>query len=191
MITIAIDTAAEENWLLKYFRPLYKKFFLEVSGVVFYHPLYLSRLVTKPTMRLCAKRRLRSALGIRPFWSVFAVHMKKPWFLSYPLSAQRRFWSPWRIWVFAGRTLILSVLSCRGSTFFLTLLKEDIKEDVIYLWRYSGFLFCLPLFFLLFFFVFFSFFCRQNWLSLSLRNLYTEQTLHSHLWWFRQISFSR
>ena len=66
MITIAIDTAAEENCLLQYFRPLYKKFFLEVSGIVFYHPQYLSRLMTKPTMRLCAKRRLRSALGIRP-----------------------------------------------------------------------------------------------------------------------------
>ena len=26
---------------------------------------------------------------------IFAVCMKKPWFLSYPLSAQRRFWSDW------------------------------------------------------------------------------------------------
>ena len=30
------------------------------------------------------------SLGIRPVWSVFAVHMKKAWLLSYPLSAQRR-----------------------------------------------------------------------------------------------------
>ena len=28
--------------------------------------------------------------GHRPVWSVFAVRMKKPWVLSYPLSAQRR-----------------------------------------------------------------------------------------------------
>ena len=35
------------------------------------------------------------SLGIRPVWSVFAVRMKKPWFLSYPLSAQRRLWSDW------------------------------------------------------------------------------------------------
>ena len=30
-------------------------------------------------------------------WSdqVFTVHMKKPWVLSYPLSAQRRLWSDW------------------------------------------------------------------------------------------------
>ena len=50
---------------------------------------------------------------------VFAVSMKKSWVLSYPLSAQRRLWSDWAgaqlIWVFAGRTLILLVLSCRGS----------------------------------------------------------------------------
>ena len=26
---------------------------------------------------------------------VFAVHMKKPWVLSYPLSAQQRLWSDW------------------------------------------------------------------------------------------------
>ena len=48
-----------------------------------------------------------------------AVRMKKAWVLSYPLSAQRRLWSDWRmprlIWVFPGCTLILLVLSCRGS----------------------------------------------------------------------------
>ena len=43
---------------------------------------------------------------------VFAARMKKPWVLSYPLSALRR---PRLIWVFAGRTLVLLVLSCRGS----------------------------------------------------------------------------
>ena len=32
-------------------------------------------------------------LGICPVWSVFAVSMKKPWSLSYPLSAQQRLWS--------------------------------------------------------------------------------------------------
>ena len=50
---------------------------------------------------------------------VFAVRMKKAWVHSNTLSAQRRLWSdlrmPRRIWVVAGRTLILFVLSCRGS----------------------------------------------------------------------------
>ena len=26
---------------------------------------------------------------------VFSVHMKKPWVLNHPLSAQQRFWSDW------------------------------------------------------------------------------------------------
>ena len=46
---------------------------------------------------------------------VFTVHMKKPWFLSYLLSTQRRFLSDWAdaqlICVFAGRKVILLVLS--------------------------------------------------------------------------------
>ena len=50
---------------------------------------------------------------------VFAVRMEKAWVLSYPLGAQGRLWSDWRmprlIWVFAGRTLTLLVLSWGGS----------------------------------------------------------------------------
>ena len=44
--------------------------------------MYMSHLMTKPTMWLCAQRRLRSA------WA-------SAWVLSYPLSAQRRLWSDW------------------------------------------------------------------------------------------------
>ena len=29
------------------------------------------------------------------FWSVLAVHIKKAWVLSYPMSAQQRLWSDW------------------------------------------------------------------------------------------------
>ena len=42
---------------------------------------------------------------------VFAVRMKKAWVLSYPLSGGM----PRLIWVFAGHTVTLLVLSCRGS----------------------------------------------------------------------------
>ena len=35
------------------------------------------------------------SLCICPVWSVFTVRLKKPWVLSYPLSAQRRHWSDW------------------------------------------------------------------------------------------------
>ena len=50
---------------------------------------------------------------------VFAVHMKKAWTLSYPLSAQRRLWSDWAD-VFAGRTTTLLVLSRGGSFCFIS-----------------------------------------------------------------------
>ena len=46
---------------------------------------------------------------------VFAVRMKKPCALNYQLSAPGRLWMPRLIRVFVGRTLILLVLSCRGS----------------------------------------------------------------------------
>ena len=81
---------------------------------------YMSCDMTKPTKWVCAQRRLRSAWASAQS-EQFAVRMKKAWVLSYPLSAQRRLWSDWGdrmprlIWVFAGRTLILLVLSCRGS----------------------------------------------------------------------------
>ena len=50
---------------------------------------------------------------------VFAVRMKKPWVLSYSLSASegsdQTGRMPRSIWVFAGHKLIFLVLSCRGS----------------------------------------------------------------------------
>ena len=46
-------------------------------------------------LRQTDRRPVQISLGIRPVWSVFAVHVKKPWVLSYPLSAQRRLWSDW------------------------------------------------------------------------------------------------
>ena len=51
---------------------------------------------------------------------------KKHWVLSYPLSASKDSYQTGRmprlIWVFAGRRLILLVLSCRGSIFYVSLL---------------------------------------------------------------------
>ena len=51
---------------------------------------------------------------------VFAVRMKKAWGLSYSLSIQWKLWSDWAR-VFAGRTVILLVLSCGISPNFETL----------------------------------------------------------------------
>ena len=54
---------------------------------------------------------------------VFAVQMKKPWVLSYPLSTRQRLWSDWADaqtgLSLDGRTLIFLVLSCRSSCLFI------------------------------------------------------------------------
>ena len=57
--------------------------------------VYLSRLMTKPTMWLCAQRDSDQPGHPPSLIRVFAVCMKKPWVLSYPLSTQRRLWSDW------------------------------------------------------------------------------------------------
>ena len=92
---------------------------------------HLSLIMTKP-----AKWHLRSAdtqisLGIHPDWSVFAVRMKKAWYLSYPLRAQWRLirlggcpgWS--ESWLAAH--VILLVLSWCGSycKFIKTMANEN------------------------------------------------------------------
>ena len=66
------------------------------------------------------------SLGIHPpsLISVFAVRMKLPWVLSYPLSAQRRLWSDWvdaqaDLNLFAWRTVISLGLSWGGSHEFV------------------------------------------------------------------------
>ena len=67
---------------------------------------------------------------------VFAVRMKKAWVLSYPLSAQRRLWS--EIWVFAGRTAILLVLS-RGGSFtdwhYLNMCNTNFLQQLCWMYR--------------------------------------------------------
>ena len=61
-------------------------------------PIYINEMsydMTKPTMWLCAPRRLRSAwASTQSDQSLRCLH-KKAWVFSYPLSAQRRLWSDW------------------------------------------------------------------------------------------------
>ena len=79
----------------------------------------MSREMTKSTKWVCAQRR-QISLGIRPVWSDSSLCAK--WVAKDPrfLHADRENSDqtgrmPRLIWVFAGRTLILLVLSCRGS----------------------------------------------------------------------------
>ena len=81
--------------------------------------------MTKPTKWLCAQRRLRSAWASANLIRVFAVRVKKALVLSYPLSenSDQTGRMPRLIWVFAGRTVTLLVLSCCGS-FVLRSMKQ-------------------------------------------------------------------
>ena len=92
-----------------------------IVSIVMAKPLAISKLrkprYDKTNKMSVPPAKTQISLGIRPVWSVFTVRMKKAGVLSYPFSAQ---WTLIRlggclIWVFAGRTLILLVLSCRGS----------------------------------------------------------------------------
>ena len=83
---------------------------------------HLSRAMTKPTMWLWAQQRLRSAWA---FWSEPSLStwrklgsLATHWVHSEDSDQTGRM--PRLIWVFAGRTLILLVLSCRGSFQFLS-----------------------------------------------------------------------
>ena len=81
--------------------------------------LYLSRDMTKPTMWLCAQRRLRSAwASAQSDQSSLCAQwvVKDPSFLH--ANSKDSDWTgrmPRLIWVFAGRTFILLVLSRGGS----------------------------------------------------------------------------
>ena len=57
----------------------------------------LSPLMTRKNNKMvCAPSEDSDQPGHLPrLIRVFAVHMKKAWVLSYPLSTQRRFWSDW------------------------------------------------------------------------------------------------
>ena len=51
--------------------------------------------MSKPRKWYVRPAKTQISLGIRPVWSVFDVHMKRAWVLSYPLSTQWRLWSDW------------------------------------------------------------------------------------------------
>ena len=81
---------------------------------------HMSHDMTKPTKWVCAQRRLQVSLGIRPVWSASSLCAqrvaKDPSFLHADSEDSDQIGRmPRLIWVFARRTAILLVLSCRGS----------------------------------------------------------------------------
>ena len=85
-----------------------------------------------------------------PVWSVSAVCMTKALVLSYLLSAQRWLWSdsaqPRLTGVFAGRTVILLVLSWSGSNlslkWALTVIQLSWMKTVVFLCPNYEYMYC-------------------------------------------------
>ena len=94
-----------------------------MSWLTSFYSRYLSRSMTKPTKWPVCQTKTHISLGIRLVWLVFAVRMKKPWILSYPLRVQQRLirlggcpgWSELSL----GAQVILLVLSCCGTNYSL------------------------------------------------------------------------
>ena len=79
----------------------------------------MSRDMTKPTKWVCAQRRLRSAWASAQCDPSLRCQHEETLFLAtdwaYSEDSDQTGRMPRLIWVFAGRTLILLVLICRGS----------------------------------------------------------------------------
>ena len=72
---------------------------------------------------------------------VFAVHMKKPWALSYPLIAQRRLWSAWAdLSLRWAHTFTLLVLSCHGSNDVVSI-TDCLHLELYFYWMLKIFFF--------------------------------------------------
>ena len=92
--------------------------------------------MTKPTKWHVHPSKTQISLGICPVWSVFAVHMKKAWVLSYPLSAQRRLWSDWADLSFPWvHSHFVGFCSWGGSCSFRSWVGQYCWKFVAHLWR--------------------------------------------------------
>ena len=81
---------------------------------------YLSRLMTKPTKWHVRPAKTQISLGIRPVWSESSLSAwRKLVSLATHWAQSQDSDQTGRIWVFAGRTVILLVLSWGDSFYFL------------------------------------------------------------------------
>ena len=79
------------------------------------------------------------SLGIRPVWSESSLGAqwvaKGPMFLHADSEdSDQTGWMPRLIWVIAGRTATLLVLSCRGSNFNSIIVEDDIPIQDLFYW---------------------------------------------------------
>ena len=83
----------------------------------------------KTNKMTCTQQRLRSAWHPSILIRVFTVCMKKPWVLSYPLSAQRRLWS---VWVDAQADLSLRQVHGSFCWFYHLAEPQQILQNEVY-----------------------------------------------------------
>ena len=125
MKNVVVDVRVERSF---FFFPKVMMHYSKLTKLssIYFHPkslMYMGRLMTKPT-KCPAKTQI--SLGIRPVWSESSLCAqwvaKDPSFLhadsedSDQIGRMR-----WLIWLFAGRTFILLVLS-RGGSYIVWLL---------------------------------------------------------------------
>ena len=94
----------------------------------------MSRDMTKSTMWLCAKRRLRSAwASAQSDQSFRCPHEEsfRPWLpIEHTAKTGQTGWMSRLIWVFAGRTVILLVLSWGGSYGVYFSVKNNLNQFI-------------------------------------------------------------
>ena len=101
--------------------------------------LYVSRGMTKPT-KWVRPAKTQISLGIRPVWSESSLCTqwvaKDPSFLHADSEDSDQTGRMSRlIWVFAGRTVTLLVLSCRGSCVYVSNFKEVVNNETLWLFN--------------------------------------------------------
>ena len=110
---------------------------------------------------MCAHRRLRSTwASAASLIKVFAVRIKKPRSITYPLNAKRRLWSDWADaqadLSYRWAHVILLGLSYNGSCFLwwrvILLMNNHLYKNHIYVWFHNdrSWYFLFYLFFFLF-----------------------------------------
>ena len=95
----------------------------------------MSRDMTKPIKWVCAQQRLRSAWHPPSLISVFAFAWRKHGSLAthkaHSEDSDQTGRMPMLIWVFAGRTVVLLVLSCRGSNTYTKITLYNLALSIL------------------------------------------------------------
>ena len=126
--TCRIKTEIQKTYVTMKIIVIYTLLLFDTSSAVIYEPRHdkTNNVAVRP-----AKTQI--SLGIRPVWSESSMCAqwvaKDPSFLRVDSEdSDQTGWMPRLLWVFAGRTVTLLVLSCRGSFTIRSLWLLDISN---------------------------------------------------------------